>query len=40
MENAIIRIQNKGSRFDLIRNQYYEKKVEHQIARSSFKEPP
>ena len=40
MGNAIIRIQNKGSRFDLIRNQYYEKKVEHQIARSSFKELP
>ena len=36
MENTIVRIQNKGSRFVLLTNQDYENKVEHQIARSSF----
>ena len=40
MENGVVRIQDKGSRFVLLTNEDYENKVEHQIARSSFKELP
>ena len=40
MEDTVVRIQCKGSRFALFTNKDYEKKVEHQIARSSFKELP
>ena len=40
MENTVVRIQDKGSRFALLTNEDYENKVEHQIARSSFKELP
>ena len=40
MENAVIRIQDKGSRFVLLTNEDHEKKVERHIARSSFKELP
>ena len=40
MENTVVRIQDKGSRFVLLTNEDYENKVEHQIARSSFKELP
>ena len=38
MENTVVRIQDKGSRFVLLTNEDYENKVEHQIARSSLKE--
>ena len=37
MENTVVRIQDKGSIFLPLTNQDYENKVEHQIARSSFK---
>ena len=40
MENTVVRIQDKGSRFVLLTNEDYENIVEHQIARSSFKELP
>ena len=40
MQNTVVRIQNKGSRFVLLTNEDYENKVEHQIPRSSFKELP
>ena len=40
MENTVVRIQDKGPRFELLTNEDYQKKVEHQIARSSFKEIP
>ena len=40
MENTVVRIQDKGSIFLPLTNQDYENKVEHQIARSSFKELP
>ena len=40
MENTVVRIQDKGSRFLLLTNEDYKNKVEHQIARSSFKELP
>ena len=40
MENAVVRTQDKGSRFVLLTNEDYENKVEHQIARSSFKKLP
>ena len=40
MENTVFRIQDKGSRFLLLTNEDYKNKVEHQIARSSFKELP
>ena len=33
MENTVVRIQDKGSRFVLLTNEDPEKKVEHQIAR-------
>ena len=39
-KNTVVRIQDKGSRFVLLTNEDYENKVEHQIARSSFKELP
>ena len=39
MENTVVRIQDKESRFVLI-NEDYQKKVKCQIARSSFKELP
>ena len=38
MENTVVRIQDKESRFVLFINEDYENKVEHQIAKSSFKE--
>ena len=38
MENTVVRIQDKESRFVLFANEDYENKVEHQIAKSSFKE--
>ena len=38
MENTVVRIQDKESRFVLFTNEDYENKVEHQIAKSSFKE--
>ena len=40
MQNTVVRIQNKGSRFVLLTNEDYENNVEHQIPRSSFKELP
>ena len=40
MENTIVRIQDKISRFLLLTNKYYKKQVERQIARNSFKELP
>ena len=40
MENTVVRIHDKGSRFVLLTNEDHENKVEHQIARSSFKELP
>ena len=40
MANTVVKIQDKGSRFVLLTNEYYVKKVEQQIARSSFKELP
>ena len=40
MENTVVRIQHKESRFVLFTNEDYENKVEHQIAKSSFKELP
>ena len=40
MENTVVRIQDKGSRFVLLIYEDYENKVEHQISRSSFKELP
>ena len=40
IENAVVRIQAKGSRFVLLTNEDYENKVEQQIARSSSKELP
>ena len=40
MENTVVRIQDKGSRFVLLTNEDYENKVEHQIAKSSFKKLP
>ena len=38
MENTVVRVQDKGSRFALLTNEDNENKVEHQLARSSFKE--
>ena len=40
MENTVVTILYKGSRFVLLKNKDYENKVQHQIARSSFKELP
>ena len=40
MENAVVRTQDKGSRFVLLTNEDYENKVEHQVARSSSKKLP
>ena len=37
MENTVVRRQDKRTRFVLLINEDYEKKVEHQRARSSFK---
>ena len=38
MENTVVRVQDKGSRFALLTNEDDENKVEHQLARSSFNE--
>ena len=40
MENTVVRIQDERSRFVLITNEDYKKEVEHQVARSYFKELP
>ena len=40
IENAVVRIQDKGSRFVILSNEDDENKLEQQIARSSFKELP
>ena len=37
MENTVVRIQDKGSKFVLLTNEDFKKKVKHQIARSLFK---
>ena len=40
MGNTVVWIQDKGTWFVILTNEDYEKKVEHQIARSLFKELP
>ena len=40
MGSTVARIRDKGSRLALLTNEDSEKKVEHQIVRSSFKELP
>ena len=40
MENTVVRIKDKGSRFVLLTNEDFKKKVKHQVARSLFKGLP
>ena len=35
-DKSVVRVQDKGSRFVVLNNEDYVKKVEHQINRSSF----
>ena len=37
-KDQTIRVQDKGSRFIILRNRYYEQKIKYQIDRSSFKQ--
>ena len=35
-----IRVEDKGSRFDILENGDYEEKIKHQMERNSFKQLP